>query len=368
MKIAFDQQVFLLQEYGGISRYFCNLARELSLFPEVKSRIFAPLHFNRNIEPLVGVNYYGYRLPTLPSKVFRLVRAGSQLLAHRAVTKFKPDILHETYYSVDDFCPVGARRVTTIHDLIHEKYPEYFMNSGGTTRPKKISANRADHVICVSESTRRDAIEYLGVPENKTTVIYHGVDTAFLQTMDVSHKYDGRPFILYVGARGGYKNFDGLIKVLGRSAIFLQDFDLVCFGGGEISAAEIALIEKAGLGCDQIKHMGGGDDVLVSLYKQAVAFVYPSLYEGFGIPPLEAMAAGCPVICSNTSSLPEVVGDAAEDFNPLDEEAMLAAIENVLDSSSRRDALVEAGYNRCQLFSWQSCANSTLALYEEILS
>ena len=113
--------------------------------------------------------------------------------------------------------------------------------------------------------------------------------------------------------------------------------------------------------------MGGGDEILAALYQQAAAFVYPSLYEGFGIPPLEAMAVGCPVICSGTSSLPEVVGDAAEVFDPQDEEAMLAAIERVLESPGRRDALVAAGRNRYQQFTWEKCAQETAAIYRKLL-
>ena len=220
-----------------------------------------------------------------------------------------------------------ARRVLTIYDLIHERYPNSFINSVGTTRPKKIAANRADHVICISESTRRDLVEYCGVPEERTSVIYLGVDPNFGQVINTTERLNPRPFLLYVGARGGYKNFNGLVKAFAKSERLRQEFDLLCFGGGAISSSELELAMALGLRPNQLIQIGGSDNILVSLYKQASALVYPSLYEGFGIPPLEAMTVGCPVICSNSSSLPEVVGDAAETFNPLDMEAILAALK-----------------------------------------
>jgi glycosyltransferase involved in cell wall biosynthesis len=130
---------------------------------------------------------------------------------------------------------------------------------------------------------------------------------------------------------------------------------------------ERQMIADAGLRPDQVVQMGGRDDILAALYQQAAAFIYPSLYEGFGIPPLEAMAVGCPVICSNSSSLPEVVGEAAESFNPLDQEDMLAAMEAVLDSPSRRSAIVAAGRARYQQFTWEKCARETEVIYRNLL-
>lgn len=367
LKIAFDQQVFLLQEYGGISRYFCSLAREFSERPEMQARVFAPLHFNRNLETLGRTLCPGRRLPRLPPKFTRLVMIASRVLARREISHFKPDIVHETYFSEENFRPDAARRVLTVYDLIHERYPDLFINSAGTTRPKKMAANRADHVICISECTRRDVIDYCGVPEERTSVVYLGVDLDFVQAVMPSHLYHPRPFLLYVGARGGYKNFERLVRAFAHSKRLRQEFDLLCFGGGPLAASELALAVAAGLRPDQLTQMGGEDDILAALYQRASAFIYPSLYEGFGIPPLEAMAVGCPVICSNSSSLPEVVGEAAETFDPLDEESMLAAMENVLDSPSRCSALIEAGRVRHNMFTWAKCARETEAIYRTLI-
>lgn len=366
MRIAFDQQVFLLQEYGGISRYFCSLVRELKTLPAVSAQVFAPLHVNRNLAALGSGQSPGRALPKLSPKMLKLAMLVSKMLARREIARFKPDIIHETYYSEDDFCPIGARRVITVFDLIHERYSKLFVNSEGTSRPKYIAANRADHVICISKSTQRDVIEYCGVPEERTSVVYLGVDFDFVQAVKPVRQYHPQPFLLYVGARGGYKNFERLVKVFARSESLRREFDLLCFGGGPLTVFEQELVVASGMRPEQVKQMSGGDDILATLYQQAVALIYPSLYEGFGIPPLESMAVGCPVICSNSSSLPEVVGDAAETFDPLDDEAMLAAMEKVLGSSSRRNALIEAGRARYTLFTWEKCARETEDIYRKL--
>jgi glycosyltransferase involved in cell wall biosynthesis len=367
LRIAFDQQVFLLQEYGGISRYLCSLASEFLNWPNVDARIFAPLHFNKNLGSLQKNIRSGLMLPTLHKKLVRPVAYTSKIIARREISFFKPDIIHETYYSEDDFITNGARKVLTVYDLIHERYPTLFINSEGTSRPKKIAANRADHVICISESTRRDLIEYCGVPDERTSVVYLGVDFDFMKTDTPHTNHHNRPYLLYVGARGGYKNFKRLISVYSKSLKIRNNFDLVCFGGGKLHADEIRMITDAGIRPEQVIHFGGGDNILAALYKQAHAFIYPSLYEGFGIPPLEAMAIGCPVICSNNSSLPEVVGDAAETFDPLDEESMQAAIENVIFSSERRNELIKTGLTHHLKFSWSRCAQETKIIYENLL-
>jgi glycosyltransferase involved in cell wall biosynthesis len=369
LKVAFDEQVFLLQEYGGISRYICCLARELALMPNMQTQVVAPLHFNRNLAALEQVAGTRHLLPRVNTKLFRLVAFASKHMAHRSISRFRPDILHETYYSFDDYRPVGAKRVLTVYDLIHERYPELFERSHMTTGAKKAAAQRADHVICISESTRRDVIEYCGVAPEKTSVVYLGVDLEFMQTTKRTAERFGSPrsFFLYVGARGGYKNFDRFLRAFARSARLKSEFDLVCFGGGPLRSDELQVANKLGLRQGQLTHRGGGDALLAQLYGEAEALVYPSLYEGFGIPPIEAMAVGCPVITSNTSSLPEVVGDAGEYFDPSDEAAITQAIERVASSSIRRAELVALGLQQYRKFTWEKCARETHEIYRRLL-
>jgi glycosyltransferase involved in cell wall biosynthesis len=369
LKVAFDQRVFLLQEYGGISRYICSLAREFTLMPDVQTQVVAPLHFNRNLAALENVAGLRHLLPKLNTKLFRPVAFASKHLARRSINRFRPNILHETYYSSDDYCPPGAKRVLTVYDLIHERYPKLFERSQMTSRPKKAAAQRADHVICISESTRRDVIEYCGVAPEKTSVIYLGVDVEFIQASEPTALRVGspRPFFLYVGARGGYKNFDRFLRAFSRSTRLKSELDIVCFGGGPLGADELKAVIELGLRPGQLIHRGGSDALLAQLYGEAEALVYPSLYEGFGIPPIEAMAVGCPVIASNTSSLPEVVGNAGEYFDPNDEDAIKQAIERIATSPTRREELIALGLQQYRKFTWEKCARETCEIYRKLL-
>ncbi|MCG3772043.1 MAG: Alpha-maltose-1-phosphate synthase [Nitrosomonadaceae bacterium] len=368
MRVAFDQQVFLLQEYGGISRYVCSLAGGLAKISDVDVRILAPLHHNAHLDALDENWTWGWRVPRFP-KTSRLVCSTSAWLAQRAMGRFRPDIVHETYYSADAFAPSGARRVITVYDMIYERFPSEF-SGGQLTDAKRIAVSRADHVVCISESTRRDLIDILGIAADRVSVVYLGYDTlpfSSLASSGLRVQGETSPFLLYVGSRGGYKNFGSLLRAFANSSFLRSNFSVVCFGGGDFSSEELALIRELKLADNQVRSFGGGDDVLSRLYRQATAFVCPSRYEGFGIPLLEAMSLGCPVICSNTSSIPEVVGDAGEYFDPGDLESMRAAIESVLESKTRRDKLVAKGYARCALFSWTRCAEETLNIYRSLL-
>ncbi|MEO9298600.1 glycosyltransferase family 4 protein [Devosia alba] len=367
MKIAFDQQVFLLQQYGGISRYVCSLAEHLSASGRADTRIVAPLHFNHALKdsPIPGRRLW---LPQLPSKAFRLVDATSKFLARVELNQFQPQIMHETYFTEHSFRPARAARVLTVYDMIHEKYADSFRNAHWTSDAKRTAVNRADHIVCISENTRRDLIELWGIPETKLSVTHLAADRIFeqapIEDTDFSH---ARPYVLIVGSRGNYKNFEGFLRAFSSLSGIRDDVDVICFGGGAITPREQEIASKNGLRLEQLVHVSGDDQKLLSLYHGALALVYPSIYEGFGIPPLEAMAAGCPVITSNSSSLPEVVGDAGEYFAPDDDADMAAAMLRVLASAERRQELISLGRLRHALFSWHKCAKQTLDIYERLI-
>lgn len=368
MRIAFDQQVFLLQEYGGISRYVCSLASQLNAMPEVEAKIFAPLHYNGSMGSLSKRSAWAVRVPHIP-KTFRLVEFVSRHAAHIAASMYAPDIYHETYYSTDDYRPGRAKRIVTVYDMIYERFPSQF-SGGQLTEAKKAAVSRADHVLCISESTRRDLIEIFGVAPDRISVVYLGFDELSVPaTVNGStvRLTGSRPYLLYVGSRGGYKNFDSLLRAFASSTYLKAHFSIYCFGGGAFSHEELDLIQGLKLSNEHISQFNGSDGTLALLYKNAAAFVYPSRYEGFGIPPLEAMSSDCPVIASNTSSIPEVVGDAGEYFDPNNHESIRVAIESVLESPTRRDNLVIRGRARCTEFSWARCANETLTIYRSLL-
>ena len=367
MKIAFDYQIFCSQSYGGISRYYVSLAEQLNLRPDkAEVRIFAPWHINRFLNSMPdnvvsGVDIGKYRRYTK-----LLARNINRLESKRRIGRWHPQILHETYYAKKGVSPKGCPVVCTVYDMIHEIFPAKFAAHDKTHELKLAAVKRADHVICISRNTQRDLIELLGVPEAKTSVVYLGFQQFSKGDSKTECSYGEHNFILYVGERGGYKNFEKFVRSVAISPRLRTDVEIIAFGGGAFNAEELALIDGLGFSDDQVRQVSGEDGILASLYSRARAFVYPSLYEGFGLPPLEAMAHNCPVISSNRSSMPEVIGDAAEYFNPESVEEMSVAIESVLYSEQRTAELRVLGKSRLQNFSWKKCGESTMAVYEKL--
>ncbi|MDP1666465.1 MAG: glycosyltransferase family 1 protein [Methylobacter sp.] len=363
MKIAFDSQIFTMQEYGGISRYISSLAAQLASIDGVEADIIAPFYINAHLEKLPKGIVSGIRIPKIPRMGTVFHRSGLWL-ARGAIARLAPQIVHETYYNGVPIAPKGARTVVTVYDMIHERFPFVFPQHDRTSERKRIATQRADHVICISESTRRDLLELFDLPEDKVSVVYLGFDS-LLPT--ISETVQEKPYLLYVGHRSDYKNFEGFLRAYASSPWLRNNFNVVCFGSGIFSNAEKKLIDDLKLSDNQLRQMNGDDSDLANAYRGAALFVYPSLYEGFGIPPLEAMSLGCPVACSNNSSIPEVAGNAAEYFDPKDTESMRAAMECVLNSTARRVELIDAGFIRSAQFSWKRCAEETLAVYRSLV-
>ena len=377
MKIVYDSQIFTAQKYGGVSRYFCEIASRIAKNPEIDVLITAPMHINSYLSHVPRGIVSGFRAPNtdhfraiLGTNYLHLMMRGLGLIIGDVMLRImKPDIIHETYFSPYRLGGSRACRVLTIYDMIHEKFSSCFSPADKTAYYKAQAAERADHIICISESTKRDAIDILGLNPDKISVVYLGfdlmkTDNEFGEKLILPTR---KPFLLYVGNRGGYKNFLHLLEAYGASSQLRTEYKLLCFGGGVFSENELAVIKKLNLNANQVIHTAGDDQLLSLLYENASAFIFPSLYEGFGIPPLEAMAHDCPVVCSNTSSIPEVVGDAGEYFDPVCIESMVAAIEKVVESESYRETLIAKGRARLKHFSWEQCANETLSVYKELL-
>lgn len=369
MRLAFDHQAFCLQTTGGISRYFCRLAEELiKLRQEVK--VFAPLYRNQYL-PKTVVPVWGRYLKKYPVKTANLLVELNGLLSRHLIDRWHPDVVHETYFSGQGSSPVNTPSILTVFDMISEleairDVPH--AASGFKVSQKYKSVARADHVICISEHTRQDLIKLFDVPEEKTSVIHLGCDEFSLSSAsNFVHSNSERPFLLYVGNRNGYKNFALFLQSVASSVKLLNDFDIVAFGGGAFNPSERLNIERLGFRQNQVRQLTGHDEVLGSLYKTARAFVYPSTYEGFGLPPIEAMAMGCPVISSNASSMPEIIGNAACFFDPTSIDDMRHAIESVVYSDSVTQDLINKGVARARLFTWQRCAQKTLEVYQTLL-
>lgn len=365
MKIAFDHQAFTMQRFGGVSRCFNELAIELDrLDQEVK--IFAGIYQNHYLSKLPSKLISGKHIDGYPKKTGTVFNYFNHFLTQSQIKSFSPDVVHETYYAFLKPARINAARVVSVYDMIHELFPDSFKKNDPLTRHKTEAFKRADHIISISQSTKNDLVNLLGISPEKITVIPLAANPLPIMGNESVGK-NPKPFLFYVGDRSGYKNFQFLLKGIASSSSIKANFDLVAFGGGSFKEEEIKLITALGFSATQVRQESGSDEKLASLYQSAKAFIYPSVYEGFGLPPLEAMSLDCPVISSNSSSMPEVIGDAGEFFNPMRLEELIQAMENVVFSEERRKELIEKGRIRLQNFSWRKNAIQTLEVYRQLL-
>ena len=301
--IAFDHRIFSQQRFGGVSRYICEIAERVPRRAGWRSCIIAPLHYN---EHLAGseASRLGLHLGARFRGSGMLCRAVSGLLGPPTLAALGADLVHLTYYCARPPSTAG-RLVVTVHDMIHELFPSSFSSDDPTHEHKRRCVSAADRVLCVSHSTANDLVQMLDVPREKIVVTHLGFSDAFRRTTldNTAMKPNGRrPYLLYVGHRGGYKNFKSLLDAYAASSRLRSDFDLIVFGGGPFTSTELMHVQSLRLRPDAIRRETGEDLALARAYAGAHIFIYPSKYEGFGIPPLEAMSSGCPVACSNVRS------------------------------------------------------------------
>jgi glycosyltransferase involved in cell wall biosynthesis len=339
--VVYDHQVFSWQEYGGISRYFYELAGRVNAFDGFSASIVAPLYVNRYLKN-GRMRAKGVYVPPF-SRGTRAMEFVNRHLESAWLKIRRPDVLHETYY------------------------PATFGLSDEISAKKRAAVLRADRVVCVSENTKADLIQIFNPDPRKVRTIHLGVvaGTATVPTMPPTLP---KPFFLYVGMRGTYKNFANVLSAYASQPMLRKEFDLIAFGSNIFTPEEHEAIGSLRLAPHQVRHLAGDDDLLGYLYGKAEALIYPSFYEGFGIPPLEAMSHGCPVICSNTSSIPEVVGDAGLYFDPHSVEAIADAMECIASLPSLRSGLAVRGRERAKEFSWDLCTARTLDVYRELVA
>lgn len=288
------------------------------------------------------------------------------------------DLYHSTHYVLPLFVP--SRVVVTIHDIIHLLYPQFLPNRLAfiyAQRMMRRSLNRADRAIAVSENTKTDLMEYFGLESDEIRVVYNGVDETFRQPLpheDLERWFRQldirQPYLLFVGNPKPHKNLDRVIQAYAR-ALELEAFDgpLICVG--DRTAAHFKLRQRAEqLGiADRLRLLGHvAQEALPALYQGATLFLYPTLYEGFGLPVIEAMASNTPVLTSNTSALKEVAGGCAHLVDPLDTERMAKAIARLMTDDEYRESLAEKGLARSRDFRWSLAAEKTLELYREVLA
>ncbi|MGC2167170.1 MAG: glycosyltransferase family 1 protein [Gallionella sp.] len=369
MRVAYTHHAFCRRPYTGISRYLTNLASELDATNLCDVKIVAPVYTDRFLSSMNRELVFGHMLSCNSAITRPVARHLNSLLSPHVLTRWAPEVVHETYYSAKPVYHSNCRSVLTVYDMIHEKFPDDFSRWDRTRQLKAKAVSRADHIICISENTRQDLLGLLGVSPEKTSVVHLGGDN-YAENLptpvsEPSLRLQRRPYILYVGRREGHKNFSGMIAAYAASSTLTHNVDVLCFGGGVFSHDEVELLLKFKI-ASNVFQINGTDSSLYQLFRNALFFVYPSKYEGFGLPPLEAMAVGCVVACSNTSSVPEIAGDAAAYFDPHILDSIRFTLEAVAESASLRTRLRTLGFARRQLFSWKKCARETFNVYRNL--
>lgn len=387
MKIGVDARVLMDEHYSGISEYTANLLSAiLKLDPNNDYRLF----------------YNSYR--DLSLRLAPWSRKNSQIFASHIPNKLFNYLLQKIAYwprldrflgGVDLFwsphfnftalssSQTGLKKIVTVHDLSFLRYPEFFSWRKrfwhSALEVKKI-LREADLIIAVSENTKDDIIELVGIPADKIKVIYAGnnLEPRLIGRQEKedflrNHELAGR-LILYLGNIEPRKNIVGLIKAYNElraadeaSARQFSDLKLVLAGAPGWKNRRIYQSWRKSPYQKDIKFLGyiSQSDQEI-LYSVASVFAYPSFYEGFGFPPLEALSYGLPVVCSNTSSLPEIVGRAALTVSPFKIEQLVEALKLVLTDQSLREYLIAEGYKQAKLFSWDKAALEYLNLFKEV--
>jgi len=383
IKVLYDHQVFDMQKYGGISRYFSELFNNFQ--PPLNVEPLLPFHYTEN-ELLKSslsfrsANFKNWkfssaRKQSLLRKVLKLydfVDPSSNInCVTKALKENSFDIFHPTYYNTYFLKYLKEKPfVLTVHDMIHEIYPEYFAADNKTISNKKKLVLKADKIVAVSDCTKRDLLRFYDIPADKIQVIYHGDSMSPVPIQSVVNLSLPSKYILYVGSRAIYKNFNAFIRSI---APILQDdreLYVVCAGGyqggNQFSADENKLLDQLNI-FGRVKIFAADDQLLKVLYKRAICFVFPSLYEGFGIPVLEAFACDCPAIISNTSSLPEVGGTAVAYIDPTNITNMTETIREVVSNKLIRERMAAEGRTQLSKFSWAKAAEETSILYKKIM-
>jgi glycosyltransferase involved in cell wall biosynthesis len=338
---------------GGSETYARELTKALHRVGELDYRVYVP-----SVAPDAGDGLPATLVPeyrastTIPGRIVAMSLAAAR--PRRLLGRLQLETLDAIHCPLSVMLPPGARpaAATTIHDLQHELYPHFFSRAELAYRRAVYgwTARRSRLLIAISEHARQALVERLGFPDERVRVIPHGLDHGRFRPADVPRE----PFLLYPANRWRHKNHERLFQALALVRRERPELRLVLTGAGHDGKAVPAGVDVRGF---------VADEELVDLYRRAAALVFPSLYEGFGQPPLEAMACGCPVAVARSTSLPEVCGDAAEYFDPESAEDMAGAILRSL-----RGERVAAGFERAGLFTWEECARRHESVYRELLA
>ena len=363
MKILLDPQIFNYQKFGGISRYFTELYRYAKLKNvcniELSLCYSENLHLkNYNYKQSIILNNYSFFGRGF---ILEIIKKKSYKKSLNILKKNKCDLFIPTYYDTYFLNSIkNTPFVLTVHDMINELFPQYFSDSDQIPKIKKILIEKAAKIITISESTKNDILKfYPQISKSKIEVVYHGYSINKSNYVKNDDKY-----VLFVGNREGYKNFMWMIQTI-KDWLIENNIKCYCVGGGIFTANELMDFENFKIN-QLLKYFDLEDSLLYSFYKNAIVFIFPSIYEGFGIPILESFASECPIILPNTSCFPEIAGDAGIYYNLNDKESFKFCLNKVLIDNKFRTCQINKGLSRLNNFSWNKTMENTFKIYKDI--
>ncbi len=359
MKVLYDSQIFSRQIFGGISQYYVNLINSLPADVEGKISLrVSANHYLQFLNPplkVPGLRHFPER-----AKLSALINKGGDC---KALRKGDFDIFHPTEYGTYHIGLTNRPTVVTVHDMIHEYDGGKWVREEIREDIRK-SIGHADRLIAISQSTAKDLVKIYGVDEGKIDVVYHGYESRGGEVLYPSELPED--YLLFVGQRGGYKNFEKFFEAFVRLSRHYPRLHLVCTGK-PFTSGERKMIATAGLtGRVHSRFVSGRE--MKGLYSKAKCFVFPSYYEGFGLPILEGFSAGVPVALSDATCFPEIAGEGGAYFNPHYADSMYETIKHVLDDEEFRKKLKSESAKRLKSFSWDKTARETAAVYRKTLS
>ena len=350
---------FFHQRFGGVTRYSSCLIQKM-ISNDIKFKICSPIFKNNYLK---GVNkkyifgQYFYKYPNI-----FILRFINNFLLNFFLNNKKKNLIHFMYDPEYLHKFNSKKKIITIHDTIHEKFSSVYKDEFFTKR--KEIFERMDKIICVSENTKNDLLNFYNLSDNKIEVIYNGSNHLIpIQKIDNKEVLNNKPYILYVGSRSKYKNFKLFIKAFTKSKKISDNFNIVFFGGGKFSRLEINFFNELKI-LNKINLILGDDSKLKFCYQNASLFVYPSLYEGFGISILEAMHEECPTLVSDIPVFREILNGKGAFFNPQNMEDLIFNMEKILFDNEIKKNLISDGKIISKKYSWDECYNKTIKLYD----
>jgi glycosyltransferase involved in cell wall biosynthesis len=376
LNVFFDDSIFHVQPIGGISRYVMNLVAALAATERCRVTLFSgwsPVKIPVRLRRMHNLRIFhlprptGWRVNTMAARVSGVWRRAIFRLVRRTG---EDQVYHPSFYTFDPFIAGSAdAMVVTFHDMIAELFPEPSERSARHLEQKISASEQADGILTVSRSTFNDLVRLQPWTSDKTTITH--LATALIAShQSPSLKWPERVtgYFLMVGNRDDYKNGTMAISAFKEFSKRqnTETFGLVMCGGKPLGKDEMQMLTSSGLQ-GRVILTSPTDEELESLYTHATALLYPSRYEGFGLPVLEAMACGCPVITTKASSLPEVGGEACVYVDPDDFRQIADAMQHLASDPQFRSRTVLAGSEQSKIFSWARCAQETITAYSKAL-